>query len=103
MIEIIVDSITATVVSIISFAQTGTADDPAVIGAYGIAIAGVITAIFTGLNLSGRLKEERGKREQLEVSLETERGKRSECMMEVAQLRGRVASMETMLRSRGFL
>lgn len=103
MIQLIVEVITATILTIISFVQTGTADDPAVIGAYGIAIAGVVTAIFTGLNLSGRLKDEKTKREELEVNLEGEREKRSECMLEVAHLRGRVAAMETMLKGRGFL
>jgi hypothetical protein len=99
----IVELIVTSTLSVISFAQAEVANDPAVIGAYGIATAGVITAVFTGLNLNGRLKEERSKREQQEVSLEIEREKRNQCMVEVAQLRGRVAAMEQMLRGRGFL
>jgi hypothetical protein len=112
--QIIVESITTSTLLLSSFSQTQVANDPTVVGAYAAATVSIVTAIVTALNQNGRLKEEREKREKLEVTLEgerqrleadlgAERVKRTECMVEMAQLRGRVGSLEAMLRGRGFL
>lgn len=77
--------------------------DPAVIGAFGVIVTAIITNIATTVNLSGRLKEEKDKREKLEVELAEERQHRYECMKQVAKLEGVVSALKVTLRTKGLL